>query len=271
MYMKQMKENHSTYKKMSPKGNTRLQHRKSPSPEKPALKHPTQILIIFLLSLVFLLLAFLVFLFFQPERVQLWQEQFIPKVSEKENQPEVKRLTPEIPAEDINTVEKSNEYEKQSETPQLEHPEKQDVLTRNARLYFVKVNTEGQISLKSIVRTVQYNSSPLTETINTLLKGPSSDEINKGSLTLIPEETRLLSARVENNIAYLNFDESFRFNSLGREGYTAQLKQIVYTATEFSNISSVQIMIEGTIKEYLGGEGIFVGEPLTRETFSTVP
>ena len=112
---------------------------------------------------------------------------------------------------------------------------------------------------------------PLTETINSLLKGPSSDEINKGSLTLIPDGTRLLSARVEGNTAYLNFNEAFRFNSLGREGYTAQLKQIVYTATEFSNVNAVQIMIDGGVKEYLGGEGIFVGEPLTRETFQRTP
>lgn len=231
----------------------------------------SQLTIILLLIIIVMILSLLVYVFFQPERIQLWQEQLIPSVQTSHGLPAVKRLIPadnEIPEiTELPTATKDITAE-ETEEKKAPEPEKS---TRNARLFFVKVNMEGQITLKSIIRPVLYNSSPLTETINTLLNGPSSDEINKGSLTLIPEGTRLLSARVEGNTAFLNFNEAFRFNSLGREGYTAQLKQIVYTTTEFSNIQLVQIMIDGSIKEYLGGEGIFVGEALSRETFQTAP
>jgi len=231
----------------------------------------SQLTIIILLLFIAMILSLLVYLFFQPERIQLWQEQLIPSVQNSHGLPDVKRLLPEdkkIP--EITELPSAVDDLKPEETQEAKTSEPAKS-TRNARLFFVKVNMEGQITLKSIIRPVLYNSSPLTETINSLLNGPSSDEINKGSLTLIPDGTRLLSARVEETTAYLNFNEAFRFNSLGREGYTAQLKQIVYTSTEFSNIQMVQIMIDGSIKEYLGGEGLFVGEPLSRETFQTTP
>jgi spore germination protein GerM len=88
-----------------------------------------------------------------------------------------------------------------------------------------------------------------------------------GLISLIPEQSKLLSVNIKNGTAFLNFSEGFRFNSFGLEGYNAQLKQIVYTATEFSNIDSVQIMIEGKIKEYMGTEGGYIGSPLSRSDF----
>lgn len=220
-----------------------------------------QILIITLLSLILISLLVLVFFLFQPGRIQLWKDSENPSdsllVQRLETVEEEQILKPApVALEEINQPETT---EKKTDSQ----------ISRDARIYFVKVNAEGQISLKSVTRSVDFSGSPLTTTINTLLSGPGSDEINKGSLTLIPEGSRLLSARVEGGTAYLNFNESFRFNPLGREGYLAQLKQVVYTSTEFSNIKSVQILIEGVIREYLGGEGFYIGEPLSRESFQS--
>ncbi len=265
------------YRKMTPSGKKQDRGpKKRPSQKSYASKQPSekwktsQIVTLTLLIILIIFLGALVFLLFQPQKIQLWQQNFVRLNPEGSDTPEVKRLLPETEPE--LTISEVPE-EKSPEPPKEEAPEKGTVpsRTREARLFYVKVNTEGQITLKGISRSVQYSSSPLTETINSLLGGPSSDEINKGSLTLIPEGTRLLSARVEGNTAFLNFNEAFRFNSLGREGYLAQLKQIVYTATEFSNIDYVQILIEGDIKEYLGGEGMFIGDPLSRESFQSLP
>ena len=43
--------------------------------------------------------------------------------------------------------------------------------------------------------------------------------------------------------------------------------QIVYTATEFSTVKSVQFLIDGQKKEYLGSEGVWIGSPLSRTSF----
>jgi spore germination protein GerM len=57
--------------------------------------------------------------------------------------------------------------------------------------------------------------------------------------------------------------EEFQYNSYGREGYAAQLHQIVWTATEFSSVKNVQLLIEGRRMDWLN-EGIWIGNPLNR-------
>jgi spore germination protein GerM len=52
---------------------------------------------------------------------------------------------------------------------------------------------------------------------------------------------------------------------MGLEGLLAQLQQVVRTATQFSTVDAVQILIEGQNEEYLGGDGVYIGEPLTPE------
>ncbi len=144
-------------------------------------------------------------------------------------------------------------------------PAAEEERTLRARLFFVQVNDQGYIQLKSVIRPVPYGSTPLTTTLQALLNGPDTREMNRGLLNLIPERTKLLSARVQNGTAYLNFNEAFRFNPMGMDGYEAQIRQLVYTATEFSTIDRVQILLEGQVNDYLGAEGIFIGEPLGRK------
>lgn len=140
--------------------------------------------------------------------------------------------------------------------------------TTTAKLCFVSIGGDGIVSRKEIARVVPKSNSPLTENIKQLLKGPSALESSKSCQTLIPQETRLLSAAVRNGIAFLSFSEEFEFNqAFGVEGYLGQLMQIVYTATEFSTVNSVQFLIEGQKKEYLGSEGVWIGSPLSRASF----
>ncbi len=139
---------------------------------------------------------------------------------------------------------------------------------RSARLYYTFVTDDGRIVPEAVNREVRYIDSPLTDTIRALLKGPTPEELNKGVLNLIPPKTRLLSAYVQNGIAYLDFNEAFEFNTMGVEGFIAQLKEIVHTATEFSTVSRVQFLVNGKKLDYLGGEGIYIGRPLGRDSFS---
>jgi spore germination protein GerM len=105
----------------------------------------------------------------------------------------------------------------------------------------------------------------LTDSLRSLIAGPSAEEERQGLRSLIPPETRLLSSIVRGNTAYISFSEDFQYNTFGVEGYAAQLRQIVWTATEFSNVKDVQILIEGRRIDYLG-ESIWIGSPLGRES-----
>jgi spore germination protein GerM len=167
--------------------------------------------------------------------------------------------------------------------PELGTPERQDNLPADtgvaaepenagggettARLFFVRVSDEGKISLKSVLRSVPADKSPLTTAIRSLIDGPRPGELSNDVLSLVPDGSELIGARIEGGTAFLDFNEQFRFNALGLEGYKAQVEQIVYTATEFPTVEKVQFLVEGQRIDYLGGEGFWVGGPLGRDDF----
>lgn len=150
-------------------------------------------------------------------------------------------------------------------TPDVpEKPEAAPVSMRDISLYFMYIDSTGNLIRKETKRSIPSTNSPLTATLQSLLEGTSTEEESKGYISLIPEGTVLLSASVKNKIAYLNFNDSFQWNKYGVEGYFGQLIQIVYTATSFSTVDSVQFLIEGMKQDYLGSEGVWIGSPLSR-------
>ena len=187
---------------------------------------------------------------------------YVPK-----EEPKVQPKTEEKETSKSETVAQTKNEEKTKAENKVEQPKPVTKTVVNQKLYFVYIGEDGVVSRKVITREVEKNDSPLVTNINLLLKGPDSSEANKGYKTLIPPGTRLLSAYVRDGVAFLNFNEEFEFNRIGVDGYLAQLMQIVYTATEFSTVKSVQFLIDGQKKEYLGSEGVWIGSPLSRTSF----
>ena len=176
----------------------------------------------------------------------------------------------EVAESNVKTPEKTPEKPKAAEEtktkPQPEKP-KQSAKTELS-LCFIQIDGDGSIVRKIVKRSVQKNDSPLTNALNLLLKGPDTTiSAERNCNTLIPAGTKLLGAKVQNGVAYLNFNDAFEINSFGVEGYNAQLMQIVYTATAFSTVTSVQFLIDGQKKDYLGSEGQWIGSPLSRSNF----
>jgi spore germination protein GerM len=104
----------------------------------------------------------------------------------------------------------------------------------------------------------------MLDALNALLQGPTEAEARAGLRSLIPAGTRILSAYVRDSTAYISFSEEFQFNPYGAEGWASQVRQVVWTATEFSTVKNVQILIEGRRIGYLG-ETLWVGDPLSRD------
>lgn len=187
---------------------------------------------------------------------------YVPK-----EEPKVQSKTEEKETSKSETVAQTKNEEKTKTENKVEQPKPVTKTVVNQKLYFVYIGEDGVVSRKVITREVEKNDSPLVTNINLLLRGPDSSEASKGYKTLIPPGTRLLSAYVRDGVAFLNFNEEFEFNRIGVDGYLAQLMQIVYTATEFSTVKSVQFLIDGQKKEYLGSEGVWIGSPLSRTSF----
>ncbi len=139
--------------------------------------------------------------------------------------------------------------------------------TRTGLLYFVKIEEDGLIASREVKRGIPSTDSPLTDSLGALLAGPNEGEIRAGLVSLIPRGTKILGVRLQGSTAVINLSEAFMYNQYGKEGYQAQLKQLVYTATAFPNVQDVQVLIEGQKKEYLGGEGVYVGSSLSRNSF----
>jgi hypothetical protein len=136
---------------------------------------------------------------------------------------------------------------------------------RERVIYFVKIDNSGMVLTSPVKRRVFVSDSPMLDALNILLQGPTDSEEKEGLTSLIPDGVRIQNARVAGNTAVISFNENFMFNRYGAEGYIAQLRQIVWTVTEFPNIRDVQILIEGRRIDFLG-ESIRIGQPIGRDS-----
>jgi spore germination protein GerM len=192
----------------------------------------------------------------------------------EEDQPVTVVIEPSAPRPPVSeeTRPQTPEPEKPPSTPPQTRPQTQTpvqpppVQTRERTVYFTSVGSDGQILQSKVTRRIPVSESPMQDALNVLLAGPTAGELSRGILNLIPKNTRILSATVRGNTAYISFSEDFLFNTFGVEGYVAQLRQIVWTVTEFQNVKDVQILIEGRRLDYLG-EGIWIGSPISRQSF----
>lgn len=177
----------------------------------------------------------------------------------------------EVPKDDgKNTIIKMGNQvvsDKDKPAPKKQEPPKQIQSTfRDSALYFVFFSPNGDIKLSKINRKVQVAGSPLQAVMDVLLEGATPDELNQGYLSLIPPGTKLRSIRVSDGIASMDFSEEFMFNTFGPEGMKNQLKQIIYTASEFPTVKAVQFLIDGKKVDYIA-EGVKTKEPLTKNSF----
>jgi spore germination protein GerM len=129
----------------------------------------------------------------------------------------------------------------------------------------MQVDRDGTIVRTEVTRNLPVSNTPLRDVLNALLQGPTPEESRRGLISMIPAGTRLIKVEVRGSTAYINFNDNFLFGQYGVEGYAGQLRQIVWTATEFSNVNDAQILIEGRRLDYLG-ESIWIGSPVGRES-----
>jgi spore germination protein GerM len=136
---------------------------------------------------------------------------------------------------------------------------------RERALYFIRIDSDGAILRAKVTRQFSVSDTPMVDVLGALISGPNTEEQAGGLVSLIPRGTKILNATVRGSTAYISFSEDFQFITSGVEGYAAALKQVVWTATEFSNVRDVQILIEGRRMDYLG-EVVWIGSPVSRET-----
>ena len=203
------------------------------------------------------------------------------KASPVTAQNETAKKKQETVVEEKKPSEQPKEISKTEEPKPVEKKEKKETIvkkevsvstaetkqTMKIKLFFMTINSNGTVARKEVVREMKKSDSPLVDSIRAIISGPSASEEKTGCRTLISNGTRLIGASVKNGTATLNFSGEFEFNQYGIEGLRGQLQQIVYTATAFPTVESVQFLVDGEKKEYLGQEGVWIGTPLGRNSF----
>ncbi len=205
------------------------------------------------------------------ETIPLKNDEVTIKIEPEETPaPKVKEPEPETPKEVEKPVVSTSSTTGKEETSKKPETEAKPAAkaTTELELCFVNIDGDGSVGRLIVKRKVNKSDSPLTTAINLLLQGPDTTKAaERNCMSLIPSGTKLLSAKVSGGVAYLNFNDNFEINTYGVEGYIHQLEQIVYTATSFSTVNSVQFLIEGEKRDYLGSEGVLIASPLSRSSF----
>ncbi|GEM_PF-4550263 len=139
---------------------------------------------------------------------------------------------------------------------------------RNVIVYLTKyIDAENAFSLVSVTRSAVSSSAPLEDALKTLLQGTTEAEDSKGLTTAIPGGVQLKRVIVSNGVAKINYTSQFEAGS-GKALMQARIYQVVYTATEFSTVNKVLILIEGKPVSDFAGQKIDLRFPLGRIGFT---
>ncbi|NJR64735.1 MAG: spore germination protein [Leptolyngbyaceae cyanobacterium CRU_2_3] len=127
--------------------------------------------------------------------------------------------------------------------------------------------------LKSVGNQVQLAATPVNlkaEQPNDLLKGALEQVLDQPVdptlASAIPINTTLRNLEVKSDGIHIDLSPEFMAGG-GSTAMMGRLGQVIYTATTLDPTAKVWISVEGKPLEVLGGEGLLVEQPMTRDRF----
>ncbi|MEA5618927.1 GerMN domain-containing protein [Cronbergia sp. UHCC 0137] len=134
---------------------------------------------------------------------------------------------------------------------------------QTANIYWLRSNEKNLELVPQPVKIAAAQPQQALENIfQTLLAGPTEGT----NSTTIPNGTKLLGLKMENNEIHVNLSEDFTSGG-GSSSMMGRVGQIVYTATTFNPKAKVYIEVNGQPIQVLGGEGVEIQQPMTRDSF----
>jgi spore germination protein GerM len=112
------------------------------------------------------------------------------------------------------------------------------------------------------VKSSEQPEEALEVAFQQLVAGPDNDAF----VSEIPAGTELLGVTRTDNGVYVNLSEEFESGG-GSMSMIGRLAQVIYTATSLNPDAPVWLQIDGNTLDVLGGEGLVLDQPMTRQSF----
>lgn len=130
--------------------------------------------------------------------------------------------------------------------------QEEELVTMEITLYFGDDQAMYLIPEKRLVDVTEDISDEemIGVIVEELVTGPTNSDLHP----TIPVEAKLLSVKLDNDIAYLDFNEEMSSkHGGGSAGETMTLTSLVNSVTELGGVNKVQLLIAGEIPETLSG------------------
>ncbi|MEG4396282.1 GerMN domain-containing protein [Microcoleus sp. BROC3] len=175
--------------------------------------------------------------------------------------------TPQVQTPQVQTpqVQTPQALAPQVQTPKPSQPKPlQQTDVQTVQVYWVK-DASGKfegVPTPVALKQADKPDATLQAAFNSLLTGPKDATVSSE----IPKGTKLRSLSVKNDGVYVDLSAEFTSGG-GSTSMTSRLGQVIYTATSLKPNAKVWISVEGKPLELLGGEGLEVAQPSTRQSF----
>ena len=92
--------------------------------------------------------------------------------------------------------------------------------------------------------------------LDALLEGPNELEAELGMVSAIPVGTELLGLTIGDGVATVDLSADVEATGLGTSGEIGLVSQIVFTLTQFPTVDTVDILIEGEVRDAILSHGL---------------
>ncbi|MBW4508379.1 MAG: GerMN domain-containing protein [Scytonematopsis contorta HA4267-MV1] len=130
----------------------------------------------------------------------------------------------------------------------------------NTNIYLLKDNGKNLVLVAQPIRVANGKPNQVLEAAFKVLL----EKQNKSSA--IPKGTKILGTKVEKDTVRINLSNEFTSGG-GSASMTGRVGQVIYTATALNPKAKVYISVNGKQLDVLGGEGLELEQPMTREIF----
>ncbi len=132
-----------------------------------------------------------------------------------------------------------------------------------AEVYWLKViDNKIELAAQPMVVEQAEKSVIVEKALTQLLSGTDQGDYTSS----IPEATQLRSVSFQQDGIHIDLSEEFTFGG-GSASMMGRVGQVLYTATSLDPEAKVWLEVQGEPLEYLGGEGLYIPQPLTRNEF----